>query len=75
MPAMTMELLPQRPADEAEPESCDSAEDSRRGHDSEEIPETPDKCPALQLRREQSPCKRRRADEAGQEPDVSGKVF
>ena len=41
----------------------------------EEIPEAANECPAVELRREQSPRKWRRADEPGEESDVRREVL
>ena len=72
---MAMKLLPQHPTDETDAEARDSAEDSRRDHNPEEIPEAANERPAVELGREKSPRKRRRADEPGEKSDVRGEVF
>ena len=72
---MTVKLLPQEAADEPKPEPGDARKNARRSDDAEEIPETADERPTLELRREQSPRKRRRADESGEEPDVCGEIL
>jgi len=72
---MPVELLPQQASGESDSESRDSAEDSRRGDDSEEVPETANEGAALELRREQPPREWRGPDEPGKESDVCGEVF
>ena len=72
---MPVKLLPQQASGESDSESGDSAEDARRGNDSEEVPETANERPALELRREKSPREWRGPDEPGEKPDVRGEVF
>ena len=72
---MPVKLFPQQTADETESETSDSRENPRCYDDAEEIPQTADKRPAFELRREQSPRKRRRAYESGEKSDVCGEVF
>ncbi len=70
-----MELFPQESTHIPKAKSGNAREDADRDDDTNEEPETAHERAALQLGREQPPCKRCRADEARQEPDVRRKIL
>ena len=72
---MAMKLLPQDAADVPYPKSGDPRENACRDNDPEEIPQPLHERPARELIREKTPRKRRRADKASQESDVSGEIL
>jgi len=68
-------LLPDPAGDYTECETCGTAQEARDRNEREEIPESADELAALELRAEELPCKRRRADKPEKERTIRRDVL
>jgi hypothetical protein len=72
---MSMVSLPKPAEDEPSAQSDNPGRYSGEGHDAEEVPETDNEIPPIDLGCDSQPRKWRRADESNQEPAVGREIL